>query len=47
MDRFATAEEARGAFEKEHLHGIVRNLYTAAFDWLFAPAQEGKEARRG
>lgn len=47
MDRFATAEEARGAFEKDHLHGVVRNLYTATFDWLFAPAQEGKEARRG
>ena len=40
-DRFATAEEARRAFESAHSHGIVRNLYTAAFDWLFDKAKEG------
>ncbi len=45
-DRFATAEEARRAFEKEHSHGIVHNLYTAAFYWLFAPAK-GKEPDNG
>ena len=39
-DRFATADEARKAFEAAHSRGIVRNLYTEAFDWLFAPAKE-------
>ena len=43
-DRFATADEARRAFESAHSHGIVRNLYTAAFDWLFAPAEGGDHA---
>ena len=45
-DRFATAEEARRAFEEEHSREIVHNLYTATFDWLFATA-EGKEADNG
>lgn len=40
-DRFATADKARAAFEAEHSRCIVRNLYTATFDWLFAPAREG------
>ncbi len=40
-DRFATADEARRAFESAHSHGIVRNIYTEAFDWLFAPAEGG------
>jgi len=39
-DRFATAEEAYAAWMKH-------NSLTAICDWLFAPAQEGKEARRG
>ncbi len=43
-DRFATAEEARRAFESAHSHGIVHNLYTAAFGWLFAPAEGGSHA---
>lgn len=43
-DRFATAEEARRAFESAHSHGIVHNLYTAAFDWLFATAEGGDHA---
>lgn len=43
-DRFSTAEEARAAFEAAHSHGIVHNLYTAAFDWLFAKAEGGDHA---
>ena len=39
-DRFATAEEAYAAWQKH-------NSLTAICDWLFAPAQEGKEAHRG
>ena len=42
-DRFATADDARRAFESAHSHGIVHNLYTAAFDWLFARAEGVKE----
>ena len=44
-DRFATAEEARRAFESAHSHGIVHNLYTAAFDWLFKKAEGGASLR--
>lgn len=40
-DRFATAEEARMAFEDAHSREIILNLYTAAFDWLFATAEGG------
>ena len=43
-DRFATAEEARRAFESAHSHGIVHNLYTAAFDWIFNKAEGGDHA---
>lgn len=42
-DRFATAEEARKAFEAAHSRGIVHNIYTAAFDWLFAEAKGDAE----
>lgn len=40
-DRFATADDARRAFESAHSHGIVHNLYTAAFDWLFDMVEKG------
>ena len=43
-DRFATAEDARREFEKAHSREIVHNLYTAAFDWLFATAEGGDHA---
>lgn len=43
-DRFATAEEARKAFEAAHSRGIVHNIYTAAFNWLFAEAKGGDHA---
>ena len=43
-DRFATADKARAAFEAEHSRGIVRNLYTATFDWLFTRAEGGDHA---
>lgn len=43
-DRFATADKARATFEAELSRGIVRNLYTATFDWLFARAEGGDHA---
>ena len=54
-DRFKTLDEAREAFQDLRGHKILADVELwdsmdeagALVRWLFAPAQEGKEARRG